>query len=119
MARCTSPSAEGGLNLAALERAHALGEPIHKEHCTLYIFEHPEMFQIDRTQASGELARPDIRVTIDTPEDLIMAREVYAALSPEFGPTPPLREIIRYLDQHDELRQLNAHLHANSTRIWR
>ena len=107
------------INVSALEQAHERGGQLHHEHSTLFIFENPDVFKIERIQAPQELARPDIRLTIDTPEDLIVARKVYEALAPEFGPIPPLLEIIKYLDAHEDLRNLNAHLRADSTKLWR
>lgn len=106
------------INVSALERAHEGGGQLHHEHSTLFIFENPDVFKIERIAAPAELARPDIRLTIDTPEDLIVARRIYEALEPEFGPIPPLLEIIKYLDAHEDLRTMNAHLSANSTKLW-
>ena len=106
------------INVSAMERAHEHGEDRHRsELCTLFIFENPDVFKIERIAAPAELARPDIRLTIDTPEDLIVARTVYEALEPEFGPMPPLVEIIKFLDTHDEVRRLNADL--STTKLWR
>ena len=106
------------INVSALERAHRYGEDRHRsELCTLFIFENPDVFKIERIPAPDELARPDIRLTIDTPEDLMVARAVYSALEPRFGPMPPLLEIIKYLDAHEELRSLNADL--STTKLWR
>lgn len=108
------------INVSALERAHAHGEDRHRsELCTLFIFENPDVFKIEKIQAPVELARPDIRLTIDTPEDLILARGVYAGLEAEFGSSPPLNEIIKYLDKNDGLRAMNAHLRSESTKLWR
>ena len=105
------------INVSALERAHECGGEQHREHSTLFIFENPDLFKVERIPAPVELARPDIRLTIDTPEDLIVARRVYEALEPLFGPKPPLLEIIKYLDAHEELRSLNADL--STTKLWR
>lgn len=106
------------INVAALEQAHLRGEDLHRsELCTLYIFEHPNDFKIERIEAPEQVARPDLRLTIDTPEDLLMARRVYDELAPAFGLSPPLQEIIRFLDEHEEVRSLNADL--STTKLWR
>ena len=70
-----------------------------------------------RIAAPDEAARPDIRLTIDTPEDLMLARSVYEALEPEFGPMPPLVKIIRFLDAHPAIRQLN--IGFSTTKLWK
>ena len=106
------------INVAALEEAHRSGEDRHRsELCTLYIFENPDRFKIQRIAAPDEAARPDIRLTIDTPEDLMLARSVYEALEPEFGPMPPLVKIIRFLDAHPAVRQLN--MGFSTTKLWK
>jgi N,N'-diacetyllegionaminate synthase len=106
------------INVSALKMAHRVGEDRHRsELCSLFLFENPDMFRIERVQAPPELARPDIRLTIDTPEDLILARTVFAALEPEFGPSPPLGAIIKFLDQRPDLLSLVSHL--TTTKLWR
>ena len=106
------------INVSALERGHRFGEDRHRsELCTLFIFENADSFKIERVEAPPEVARPDIRLTIDTPQDLIVARSVYNALEGQFGPMPPLEEIIKYLDAHQETRSLNASL--STTKLWR
>jgi N,N'-diacetyllegionaminate synthase len=106
------------INVSALERAHKFGEDRHRsELCTLFIFENPGVFKIEKVPAPPELARPDIRLTIDTPEDLMLARRVFEALEPECGPMPPLSAIIKYLDAHPEVKNLNANF--STTKLWR
>ena len=106
------------VTVAALEKAAESSDLRHHEHSTLFIFENPDAFKIEKFQAPAELSRPDIRLTIDTPEDLIVARRVYAGLEAEFGSSPPLNEIIKYLDEHNDLRAMNAHLRPQSTKLW-
>jgi len=99
------------INIDSLRRAHKFGEDRHRsELCTLFIFENPDVFSINRISAPPEVARPDLRLTVDTPEDLMVARNVYDALSPEFGFMVPLEEIVKYLEQRDEIRKISSHL---------
>ena len=97
------------INLNDLKRSHTAGEDRHRsEFCSLYIFEHPELFKILTLPISQKtLHRPDIRLTVDYPEDLIVVREVYKALKRE-GKFITIEEIIQYLDQH---RQQLTSLH--------
>tara|TARA_R110002051_G_scaffold262918_1_gene322798 strand:+ start:158 stop:850 length:693 start_codon:yes stop_codon:yes gene_type:complete len=49
-----------------------------REHVTPFFYHHPERFRIAQlTQTDG---RPDVRWTVDTPEDFIFVRKVYEAL---------------------------------------
>ncbi|MBR2615616.1 MAG: glycosyltransferase family protein [Clostridia bacterium] len=53
---------------------------------------------------------PEYRLTVDTREDLEMARLVYGALyhgSHDFG----MEEVIRFLDEHPEVREINRRVH--------
>lgn len=51
------------------------------------------------------LARPDLRMTLDYPEDLSFFEAVCMGLG--VGRTPTLKEIICFLDAHPEVRDLN------------
>ncbi len=42
----------------------------HREHVTLFMWEHPEAFDIRAVPAPGGLAHPTLRFDVDTPEDL-------------------------------------------------
>ena len=71
------------ISLAALKRAHEEGADRHRsEYSTLYLCEHPEKFRLLRVTAPPHLHRPDIRLTVDYPEDLIVCRSVVEALGP-------------------------------------
>jgi spore coat polysaccharide biosynthesis protein SpsF len=50
--------------------------PHHLEHVDEYMLEHPELFTTVLLQVSAEKRRPDIRLTVDTPEDYQRARYI-------------------------------------------
>lgn len=78
----------------ALARSHRLArEPHHREHVTLYIKEHTEAFRVRYLTPPELLRRPDIRVTVDTPEDLDWMDRLIGRL-PEGGGVIPLEEYI-------------------------
>jgi spore coat polysaccharide biosynthesis protein SpsF len=107
------------INLKDLKRAHDQGEERHRsELCTLYMCENPDMFQLQRLRTgSAILQRPDIRLTVDYPEDLIVAREVHKALKKE-GQYIKIQDIIEYLDKHPKLKAINGWIDAGQGRIW-
>lgn len=95
------------ISVDAMRRAHRFGEDRHRsELCTLFIFENAHAFRVERLLAPEEVARPDLCLTVDTPEDLVVARVIHEATARADGPAP-LREIIKFLDLHPELRRLN------------
>lgn len=72
------------LRLAALEAADRDATlPIARECPTFHIYDHPADFRIADMQAEGAFAafrRPDLRLTVDTPQDLDLCRAVFARL---------------------------------------
>jgi len=49
-----------------------------KEHADNYVLTHPEQFKIETIKAPKEIAYPDIRVDVDTEEDLQYVRKIVA-----------------------------------------
>jgi spore coat polysaccharide biosynthesis protein SpsF len=61
----------------ALEESYLKGtKDDHREHVNEYIQEHPEIFNISVLSVDKRKNRPDIRLTVDTREDLKRAREI-------------------------------------------
>lgn len=95
------------ISLNALKRSHKFGEDRHRsEYCTLFISENPDNFTIQRITPSMKLQRPDIRLTVDTPHDLILVRALWESLSKD-GELVTLEKIIEFLDANPELLRIN------------
>lgn len=103
-------------NRETYERAHREGSQKHRsEFCSLYIWENQSKFKIHKVLPPQEVCRPDIRLTVDYPEDLIVMRKIYEAFN---GTMPiPIIEIIRFLDRHPEIKQVNAQV-DRGLRLW-
>jgi spore coat polysaccharide biosynthesis protein SpsF len=94
------------ISVKALKRAHSEGEDRHRsEFCSLFIAENPHIFKIQRVPAPKHLERPDYRLTVDNPEDLIVVRRLWDELH-EDGPVTVDR-IVAYLNAHPELAEFN------------
>ena len=94
------------VTLAALKKTASLSSrPEHREHVTLFIREHPELFSVARI-TSG-LGNPELRLTLDTPQDYQMLSAVFDAL---YTPDRLLdvADVIDYLNRHDNVRAINA-----------
>lgn len=64
-------------SFAALERSFLEGrEAHHREHVDEYILENRALFRTGRLEAPSSKRRPDVRLTVDTPEDLRRAQFV-------------------------------------------
>jgi len=64
--------------------------PYDREHVCPYLYNHPELFRLHRPLAPIRWQKTNIRLTIDTQEDLDIAKELYTALKNEnqryYGP---------------------------------
>lgn len=95
------------VSMQALETANNRGSERHRsELCTLFIVENPDSFAINITTPPSVIRRPDIRLTVDNPEDLVVARQVWDGLSNE-QERPTLHNVIEFLDEHPEIMKLN------------
>lgn len=96
------------LSVDALKKSHRQGEDKHRsELCSLYIRENKNNFKIGYVQPPQKLARKDIRLTVDYPEDLIVCRAVYEQFK-EYAPELPLLDVVDFLDKNTELLKLTS-----------
>jgi len=96
------------LSLDALKKSHNEGEDRHRsELCTLYIRENKGLFNLGYVKPPEKLARKDIRLTVDYPEDLIVCRAVYERFK-DLAPKIPLLDVVDYLDKNTQLLKLTS-----------
>ena len=97
------------VSLDTLKKAHELpGSHEHGEYMTAYI-RNPEHFKIRILPAEDSMTRPQYRLTVDTSEDLELMREIYKRLY-QAGQIVELSDVIKLLDAHPELIQINANI---------
>jgi spore coat polysaccharide biosynthesis protein SpsF (cytidylyltransferase family) len=78
--------------VAALARAAALAmRPDDREHVTTYMKFRRDLFHVARVLAPAAVRRPDLRLTVDTADDLTFMRGLFARTR---SAEPPLVEII-------------------------
>lgn len=89
------------VRVAALYQAQAQAtDPYDREHVTPYLYRNPGRFLAVTEPAPAELRRPEVRLTVDTPEDLARIRRVFELAGPQGGMTP-LAGMIRAADLHE------------------
>jgi spore coat polysaccharide biosynthesis protein SpsF len=66
---------------ALREMARRAALPFHREHVTPYFREHQDEFKVVQLPPAWEGLRPEIRLTVDTPEELKKITWVYERLS--------------------------------------
>jgi len=77
-----------------------------REHVTPYICENPKIFKLQNIKAKGKLRRPELRLTVDTKEDLKLIREIYRHLY-KLRKIFYTEEIIDLFNNHQELIKIN------------
>ena len=94
------------VTLDALKRVASTtpeASPAH-EHVTFHVYKHPAEYKCEWIQCPDFLqGRDDIRLTIDTPEDLMNAQQVYASLK-EKNKDFTLQDVIEYLDANQSIK---------------
>jgi spore coat polysaccharide biosynthesis protein SpsF len=82
----------------ALQQAHNLAvDPDDREHVTPFLIRDPRFTTLDLLAPAG-VRRPELRFTVDTPEDLQFMRGVYRSVHHPSAP-PPLAALIDAADQ--------------------
>jgi len=95
------------INLKALEISHEKGSKRHRsEHCDLYIFENKKKFKINVLTPPKILQHPDIRLTVDTPEDLMVVRMIYSTLKKN-DELIKLVDVIDFLKKNPSIKKIN------------
>jgi spore coat polysaccharide biosynthesis protein SpsF (cytidylyltransferase family) len=98
------------ISTAALERSWEAGAARHRsELVTLYIKEHSGEFRIRTRPLPEGLYRPELRLTVDEPEDVALMQAVFDRLAAP-GKIVTTREAIALLDREPALARINAHL---------
>lgn len=95
------------VTLDALQRVASTtdeGTPAH-EHVTYHIYNHPDEYKCEWIAGPDFLeGRDDIRLTIDTQEDLESALKVYTDLKAK-DDNFTLLDVVEYLDNHEDIKQ--------------
>ncbi|MGB8707618.1 MAG: glycosyltransferase family protein [Dehalococcoidia bacterium] len=82
-------------------------DPADRENVSLYIYEHPEKYRLLNVEALPEIARPDLRLCVDTEEDLRLITEIYSFLylrKPDFLTI----DVLNLIDENPALSLINA-----------
>jgi len=78
-----------------------------REHVTPYIGEKSDKFKLQNIEAKGKLRRPDIRITLDTEEDLKLISKIINLFNTINFKT---KDIIDFLDKNPDLLKINENV---------
>jgi len=96
-----------------------LNEPdldeVDREHVTTYLVERPERFRHCNVNAPSDLDHPELQVTLDTPEDYEVIRNIFENLYPG-NPDFSARDVVRYLLESPDIVGINEQIKRKSKR---
>jgi len=106
------------INLNSLEISHKKGSTRHRsELVTLFMNENQKKFKINKILPPKIFQRPEVRITVDFPQDLMVARMIYQNLGKKDTPIP-LEKIIKFLDANSSIKKINSNIPIGVSRIW-
>lgn len=92
-------------NTEALKICHKKGASRHRsELVNSYIYDNRDDFKILLKEPENELKRPEVRITVDYPEDLVFCRQVYNALKGN-EKLIEIKDIIEFWDKNPIIRK--------------
>lgn len=104
------------MSIEILEKEASLAKEGHqREHVTIFIREHPEMFKMQNVEAKGILKRPDLRLTVDTMDDMKLIRRIYSELY-NGKDIVNTKDVIKLFERDPELAKINARVRQKSER---
>lgn len=102
----------------ALIISHKKGKKKHRsELVTLFINENKNKFKINLVKPEKKFQRPKIRLTVDSPQDLMVARIIHKNLGNGKNPIK-LKKIIMFLDNNPDILKINQEIPIDVSRIW-
>jgi spore coat polysaccharide biosynthesis protein SpsF len=79
-------AATEAITAAALDRVQREARsPHHREHVTIYVKENPDRFRVAFLDPPDNLRRPDLRITVDTPEDFLFVEGIISQIHEGFS----------------------------------
>jgi spore coat polysaccharide biosynthesis protein SpsF len=90
-------------------------DPADREHVSLYICEHPERFRLLNVASGLAPEIGDLRLTVDTPEDLKLVGVVYNELYP-VNPQFTLADILDLFKRRPQLQMVNSDVRQKPVR---
>lgn len=91
------------------DAASRTDDPEIREHSTLYMRQHPELYRLYNIEAPPELNYPDTYIELDTPEDFKVINTIYEALYRD-GRVFSAQEILDFLNKNPWVADQNRRI---------
>ncbi len=93
---------------SAIEKAHnADTTDFENEHVTQYFYHNPSLFKMKNYPYTRDVS--NIRLTVDTDEDFVLAKQIYSKLSPN-NEMFYLEDILKLIDKEPDILKLNMNV---------
>jgi len=89
--------------------ARRTDDPFDREHGSVFIYKHPELYGIRNVAAPAAFTDPTLRLTVDTVDDYRFVDGIFEALYPN-DPGFGLADIFHLLRQQPAMRAINEHV---------
>ena len=96
------------------QQAHELK---YQEHVTTWFHDHYEKFIITRVNPPSYLKNCPFRLTVDTPEDFALMKEIFSQLQPISPSNFNIENIIKFLNTHPEVSKINSNIEQKDWRV--
>lgn len=94
--------------LPILEQVEKIAkEHTYREHPSFFIYTHPDQFRLKNWRARGKMHWPDLRVTLDTPQDYEALTQVFNSLYPQ-NHDFSAADVVDFLHSHPEIVAINS-----------
>jgi len=104
------------INREVLEQCYKLGKKIRESDLWPSKIRKNKKIKIHRYIPEKKFIRPELRLTVDTPQDLWVVRLIYDALGQKDKPIN-LENIIKFLNKNKAIRKINSNIPVSSSRI--
>lgn len=105
------------ISVISLRKADKLAKkPYQREHVTIFLEEHPELFKILPVEAPPLLRKSNIRLTVDTNEDLKLIRKIYSKL---YNRNKIINsyQVINLLEKNPKLLEINRYIKQRKLKL--
>lgn len=94
--------------VSALEdAAKRTQDPAVREHGTLFIRQHPELYRLHNIEAPPELNYPEMGIELDTHEDYQVIEAIFKHFLEQGKPDFDTRDIVKFMLSHPEIQAVN------------
>lgn len=88
-----------------------------REHVTLHLYENPDVFNLGNVSAPKDLHHPEVRLTLDTPEDYFVIREIFESLLP-LDPVFSYGRVMAFLKDNPQILPANRGIPQKAPRAY-